>query len=111
MDEIICGRNKNLRYGANQNELEPKRGASDFPFSMKDTILFILFGFSGLLCFALSFSLLQENRRPYLFGGCLVVCLVCLLLAKKKKELVLGTAAFILLRVAWAILVTGLQKL
>jgi hypothetical protein len=86
------------------------RGA-DFPFSTKDTILLILFGFSGLLCFALSFSLFQSDGRPYLFAGCLVFCLICLAFAEKKKELVLGTVAFISLRVVWAIAVDLMRHL
>jgi glucose dehydrogenase len=92
-------------------QFRSKSGNANFPLSTKDTILGVLCAFSGLLCFALSFSLLQENGRPYLFSGCLAVCLVCLLLTEKKKELVLATAAFILLRVFWAILVSGLRIL
>lgn len=92
-------------------QLRSRPKGTDLLFSTKDTILLILFGFGGLLCFALSFSLLQSDGKPYLFGGCLALCLICLLLADKKKELVLGTVGFILLRVVWAILVNTLRVL
>lgn len=86
------------------------RGTHSY-LSTKDTILGIVFAFSGLLSFALSFTLLHDNGRPYLFCGSLALCLVCLLLAKNKKVIVLGTVGFILLRVVWSILTTSLQML
>ena len=77
--------------------------------STKDTILCVPIGFSGLLGFALSFSLFQPEGRPYLFGACLIVCVVSLLFADKKKDLFLGSLAFILLRLAWSAAITGLH--
>lgn len=78
---------------------------------MKDTILIGVCGFSGLLCFALSFTLMQPDGRPYLFGGSLAVFIVGLLFAEKRRDILLGTIAFILLRLVWSALITGLQIL
>jgi len=86
-------------------------GDARFPLSTKDTILLILFGFSSLLGFALSFSLLHSDGRPYLFAGCVLVCAACLAAAEKKKEIVVGTVGFILLRVLWAVVVKLVRHL
>jgi hypothetical protein len=90
-------------------EIQSKREDDNFPISTKDTILLILFGSGALLCFSLSFTLLQDNGRPFLFGGSLVLCLLCILLAQKRKEMLLGTVGFIAIRVLWGIVVTGLH--
>jgi glucose dehydrogenase len=92
-------------------EREPNSGSAGFPFSTKDTILGILFTFSGLLAFGLSFTLTQSDGRPYLFCFCLAVCILSLLFTKQKKEIFWGTIVFILLRLAWATVITGLQML
>jgi hypothetical protein len=91
--------------------LESKSANSKFPLSMKDTILMVPCALSGLLGFALSFSLLQPDGKPYLFIGCVVVLLVSLLLADKRKELTLGVGCFIALRLVWAAVVTYLPNL
>jgi len=83
----------------------------DFPLSTKDTFLLILSGFSGLLGFALSFSLFQPEGRPYLFMTCALLCLACLAFAEKKKEIALGTLGFILLRVIWSAFMVMIQHL
>jgi hypothetical protein len=70
--------------------------------SAKDRVLGVVFGFSGLLCFALSFTVLNPNGRPVLFFSCLCVCLVCLAFVDNKKGVVLGFLLFLLLRTIWA---------
>jgi hypothetical protein len=94
-----------------QMERESESGNAGFPFSTRDTILGLLFTFSGLLAFGLSFTLMQADGRPYLFCGCLIVCALSLLFVDKRKQIFLGTVAFILLRLVWAAVVTGLQML
>lgn len=97
--------------GIEKMQRQSKSGRGVFPFSMKDTILLGLCGFSGLLCFALSFTLMQPDGRPYLFGGSLAVFVVGLLFAEKRKDIFLGTIAFILLRLVWGALIEGLHVL
>jgi hypothetical protein len=79
------------------NENEPSR---------KDVALGVIFAVSGLLGFCLSFSLLQNDGRPYLFGFCVLTCSACLALATNKAGILLGFAAFLLTRLAWALAVT-----
>ena len=88
---------------------EPKPGDAGFEFTTKDTILLMLCGFSGLLGFALSFTLMQPDGRPYLFCCCVAIFVLSLLFAERKKEIALGTLAFILLRLVWAAIVTALH--
>jgi hypothetical protein len=88
-----------------------KSGGTDNSVSTKDTVLMVLFTFSAMLGFGLFFTLLQENGRPYLFCGCFALCVVCLLLADKKKEIFWGGVAFILLRVAWGMVLVGAHRL
>jgi hypothetical protein len=78
---------------------------------MKDSVLCAALCFSTLLAFALSFSLFQPGGRPYVFCGCLIVYSVCLLLADNKKALFLGSVVFILIRLAWSAVITGIQAL
>jgi hypothetical protein len=80
-----------------------------YPYSLKDTVLLILIAFSALLAFGLSFTLLQRDGSPYLFAGSLVLCSLCLAFADRKKDIVLGTASFILLRVVWPIAINILH--
>lgn len=82
---------------------------TDYPLSMKDMILGVLFAFSALVAFALSFSLRQTDGRPYLFTGCIAFCVLCLLFIAKKKEIVLGALLFILVRLVWSISVSGVR--
>ena len=82
---------------------------TDFTLSMKGMVLGVLFGFSALLGFALSFTLLQPDGRPYLFTGCIVLFVLCLLFIDKKKEIALGAVLFILLRLVWSISVSGVR--
>jgi drug/metabolite transporter (DMT)-like permease len=90
-------------------QFESRPGNTDSYLSTKDTILGIIFAFSGLLSFALSFTLLHDNGRPYLFCSSLALCLVCLLLADRRKIIALGSVVFIVLRIVWSVLTTGLQ--
>ena len=78
---------------------------------MKDTILLIPCAFSGLLALGLSFSLFRPDGRPYLFVGCLIVSLISLLLADKRKEMALGVGCFAVLRIVWAVVVSYLPNL
>jgi len=87
---------------------EPDRGR--LQFSLKDHILLIIMGASALLGFALSFSLLQPNGRPYLFSGCVAVYLTCIVFATKRRALVLGTLVFIAIRVIWSVAITAAQR-
>jgi len=87
------------------------QGATGNYLSTKDTIFGILFGFSALLGFALSFSVLQPNGRPFVFCGCLFICAICILIVDKKKEVVLGSLLFIALRVVWSLSVAAIQYL
>lgn len=52
--------------------------------SRKDVFLAVVFGISGLLAFGLSFSLLQSNGWPFLFGFCAFVCIGGIALAENK---------------------------
>jgi len=79
--------------------------------SMRDRLLLIPFGASALLAFALSFTVTQPDGRPYLFCGCLALCVVCLALAKERKAMVGGTVLFIALRLIWSISIIGLGGL
>jgi hypothetical protein len=88
---------------------EPRR--DDPQVSMKDMILCIPICFSSLLGFALAFTLFQPDGRPYLFCACLIVYVASLLFADKKKDLFLASIVFILLRLAWSAVITGLQAL
>jgi len=90
-----------------QSELE----RSDSRLSTKDICLIAVIAPCGLLCFALSFTLLQDNGRPYLFCGSLAVFLVCLLFADKKRDILGGMVVFIMLRVVWSIMTTSLRIL
>lgn len=75
--------------------------------STKDTFLCVPLCFSAILAFALSFSLLQADGRPYVFVGCLIIYGVCLLFVDKKKELFLGSLVFILIRAVWSAAISG----
>jgi len=86
-------------------ESNPRRSGP--ALSTKDTFLCAPICFSAILAFALSFSLLQPDGRPYVFVGCLIVYGVCLLFADKKKELVLASLVFILIRVVWSAAISG----
>ena len=79
--------------------------------STKDRVLCIPFGLSALLAFALSFSLFQPEGRPYLFLGCLVLCTATFMFIEKKRDVALASVLFILLRLAWSAMITGLQAL
>jgi hypothetical protein len=74
--------------------------------SRKDVALGVVFSFSGLLAFALSFTLSDADGRPILFAACIALCIVCLIFATNKTGVLLGFAAFILVRLAWALAVT-----
>lgn len=87
--------------------VESNSRRSGSPLSTKDAFLSAPICFSAVLAFALSFSLLQPDGRPYVFCGCLVVYVTCLLLADKKKELALASMIFILIRIAWSIAISG----
>ena len=65
----------------------------------------------GSDAFALSFSLFQPNGRRYLFCGCLVVYAASMLFADRKRDLFLASMVFILLRLIWSAVITGLQAL
>jgi hypothetical protein len=77
------------------------------PLSMKDTVLCVPICFSALLGFALSFSLFQPDGRPYVFGACVIIYVVSLLFADKKRDLFLASMVFILLRLVWSAAITG----
>lgn len=87
---------------------KPKSRESDSELSTRDLVLGLLMAFSAFLAFALSFTLLQPDGRPYLFGGCLIVFFVSLLFADRKRDLFLGSLGFILIRLVWAAAVTAL---
>jgi len=91
--------------------MDSKLGRSSNPLSTKDTILCVPICFSALLGFALSFTLFEPDRRPYAFLGCLIVYATCLFFADKKKDLFLASIVFILIRLAWSAVVTGLHAL
>lgn len=74
--------------------------------SRKDVALGVVFCISGLLGFCLSFSLTQSDGRPYLFALCVLICLTCLAFAENKAGVLLGFAAFLVTRLAWALAVT-----
>lgn len=85
----------------------PYRAAAQV--STKDRILNIPFGLSALVAFALSFSLFQPDGRPFEFFGCLLICAVTLAFVDRKRDMLLAAAAFILLRLVWAAVLTGIQ--
>ena len=91
--------------------MDSKPGNPGPQISRKDTILCIPIGFSALLAFALSFSLFQPDGRRYLFCGCLVVYAASMLFADRKRDLFLASMVFILLRLIWSAVITGLQAL
>jgi hypothetical protein len=74
--------------------------------SRKDVALGTAFVISAFVAFVLSYGLLQTDGRPLFFVACLAVCLVCLFFATNKKGILLGFAAFLLVRIAWALLIT-----
>jgi len=74
--------------------------------SRKDIVVGVVFCFSSLVAFALSFTVLEPDGRPILFTVLVVICLACFLIADNKKGVLLGGAAFLLVRVVWALLVT-----
>jgi hypothetical protein len=80
---------------------------SDYLPSTKDELLGVVFVFSSLLGFALSFTVLQSNGRPVLFTVCVLVSVLCLALANNKKGIALGFLAFLALRTVWALIVGG----
>jgi hypothetical protein len=98
-----------MARGKERMSIDSGPGRTGQQISMKDTILSIPIGFSALLGFALSFSLFQPDGRPYVFGGCLIVYVVSLLFADKKRDLFLASLVFILLRLAWSAVITGIQ--
>jgi hypothetical protein len=87
---------------------KPELEGQDYSPSTKDQILGLIFIVSGLLCFALSFTVFRGNGRPILFGVCLSLCLICLVLAENKKGLALALLVFLAIRVAWALVIRGL---
>ena len=103
LQPVLFGENKHM-------EVKTRSRGRDFPLSAKDTVLLIPFAFSALLAFGLSFTLLQSDGRPYLFSGCLVLCITCLAFVDRKKDIVLGTVLFILLRITWSIAINILHS-
>ena len=79
--------------------------------STKDLILGIAFAFSSLLAFALTFSLFRSDGRPVLFGTCVLICAICLLVIERKKEIVLASVLFIAIRVVWSLSIAAVQYL
>ena len=90
------------------NILTRRRGIGP-QISAKDRFLNAVCGFSALAAFALSFSLFQPDGRPYVFSGCLVVYAASLVFADRKRDIVLASASFILLRLVWSAITSGLQ--
>jgi hypothetical protein len=71
----------------------------------RDEILGIIFAITGLLAFALSFTLLDADGRPILFSASLGIALVCLAFIRNKRGAIFGFAAFVVVR-----LLVGLMK-
>jgi hypothetical protein len=74
--------------------------------SRKDIALGTVFVFTGLFCFALSFTLFQANGRPVLFFASLAICLGSLAFANSKKGLLLGLLLFAAVRLIWSVVIT-----
>lgn len=74
--------------------------------SRKEITLAVVFSFSGLLAFALSFTMLQSNGRPLLFAFCIGVCLICLFFSNNKKGVIGTFVALFVVRLFWALIVT-----
>jgi hypothetical protein len=87
---------------------ESRVGDPKYAPSTKDQVLGVIFVISAMLCFGLSFTLFQPNGRPFLFGGCLLICGVCLAFADNRKGIALAFVVFLGIRVVWAFIVRGL---
>jgi len=88
----------------------PKPSASGYSPSTKDQVLGVVFVVSGLLGFGLSFTMLQANGRPVLFGVCVAICVACLGFSQNKKGIGLAFIGFLAIRMIWALILRGLQK-
>jgi hypothetical protein len=76
--------------------------------SVRDKVFGVLAAFSALYCFAVSFALsLPSGRERFLIA--LSVFVVSFGFVKQKKGVALGSLAFIVLRFAWAGIVSLLQ--
>ena len=107
----LSTRDAGNRFMIDNMRIDDEAKRRPYQFSVKDHILLVIMGFSGLLGFALSFTVLQADGRPYLFCGCLVVYLTCTFFATERRALVLATLGVIALRLIWSIAVTGVQGL
>jgi hypothetical protein len=63
--------------------------------------------FSGVLAFALSFTLLNDDGRSALFAASVVICFVCLTLTQHRAALLLAFSLFLLMRLVWSAFITA----